>query len=310
MSTLIESLKRQIKRLEAKHGSDSPFVKDLNEQLRASEETSGKTAHEVFRMQTVDFSPPADDPPETEEDGIRARAIQIAQYRHQAEQMRQRIAAKPVSPEKLQQREKRHQEQERKLAAAVANAERDAPIRVRFHAWMERSGLRPMAIPEPGRSYSGSHIETLWEAYLDATLNERNDTTKNGELPMTPRPQSAQDMQDESIANRGKPRKLPVKNQTASMPQDNPPARRKFRISVDYGYDIHSVTVSAKVVDQIKRGEAVTVKGQGFYIEGEKTKDVWSFHCTGPNALEVEAGEDGHEIFIGEVTDVKITEVK
>lgn len=30
-----------------------------------------------------------------------------------------------------------------------------------------------MPIPPPGTSYSGAHIEDLWEAYLDATLRER-----------------------------------------------------------------------------------------------------------------------------------------
>lgn len=116
---------------------------------------------------------------ETEDDGLSAGALRIAQYRHQNEQMRQRIAAKPVNPEQLQEREQRRQENERKRAEAIANAERDAPIRIRFHAWMERSGFRPMPIPEPGRSYSGSHTETLWEAYLDATLAERQDVAKN-----------------------------------------------------------------------------------------------------------------------------------
>ena len=47
----------EIARLEAKHGSDNKFVKDLKEQLRASEATSGKTAQEVFRMQAFDFTP-------------------------------------------------------------------------------------------------------------------------------------------------------------------------------------------------------------------------------------------------------------
>ncbi len=96
---------------------------------------------------------------ETEEDGIRAEAIRRAQ-------VRQRIAAKPVTPEQQEERE-------RKRAEDIANAERDAPIRARFHDWIERSGFRPMPIPEPGRSYSGSHMETLWAAYLDATLKER-----------------------------------------------------------------------------------------------------------------------------------------
>lgn len=114
--------------------------------------------------------------PETEEDGLRAGALRIAKYRHQAKQMRERIAAKPVNPEQLQEREQRCQELERRSSEAIVNAERDAPIRVRFHAWLERSEYRSIPIPEPGRSYSGSHIQTLWEAYLDATLQERNNT--------------------------------------------------------------------------------------------------------------------------------------
>ena len=63
MSTLIESLKAQIARLEAKHGSDSPFVEDLKEQLRASEATEGETAEEVFKMQAVNFAPALPDAP-------------------------------------------------------------------------------------------------------------------------------------------------------------------------------------------------------------------------------------------------------
>ena len=110
---------------------------------------------------------------ETEEDGPRIRAQQIGQYRHQSQQMRQRAAEANISPEHLQKREQRRQEHEQKKADAIANAERDEPIRLRFHAWMERSGFRSMSIPEPGQSYSGSHVETLWEAYLDATLVER-----------------------------------------------------------------------------------------------------------------------------------------
>lgn len=158
------------------------------------------------------------EPPETEQDGIRAGALRIAQYRHQNEQMRKGVAARPVSPEQLQEREQLRLERELKRAEAIANAERDAPIRVRFHEWMERSGFRPTPIPKPGQSYSGSHMETLWESYLDATLKERNDATTNGEPPMAPRPQSAQDMQDEAIAKRRKPGKLPARKLTASLP--------------------------------------------------------------------------------------------
>ena len=81
MTTLIESLKAQITRLEAKHGSDNQFVKDLKEQLRASQETSGKTAQEVYQMQAVQFAPAETETTETEQDGIKAEALRRSQVR-------------------------------------------------------------------------------------------------------------------------------------------------------------------------------------------------------------------------------------
>lgn len=59
-------------------------------------------------------------------------------------------------------------------AEASSDPKSDPVIRVRFHEWMEQAGFRTMPIPAPGRSYPGSHIETLREAYLDATLRERD----------------------------------------------------------------------------------------------------------------------------------------
>ena len=53
MATLIEELPGQIARLEALHGPNDLFVRDLKEQLRASIATQGKSAQEVFRMQAV-----------------------------------------------------------------------------------------------------------------------------------------------------------------------------------------------------------------------------------------------------------------
>ena len=81
LTTLIESLKAQISRLEAKHGLDDPFVKDLKEQLHASEATSGKTTQEVYQAQAVQFAPVEADSPETEQDGIRAEALRRLQVR-------------------------------------------------------------------------------------------------------------------------------------------------------------------------------------------------------------------------------------
>jgi hypothetical protein len=84
--------------------------------------------------------------------------------------------------------------------------------------------------------------------------------------------------------------------------------QKKYKITVNYGYDIHSVTVSRKVMDQINSGEAVSVRGQGYYIEGDKERDDWSFHCAGPGSLEVEC-DNGHQVYIGELSDATITEI-
>lgn len=53
MRSLIEDLPARIARLEAKHGPNDPFVKDLKEQLRASLATQGKSTQDVYRMQAI-----------------------------------------------------------------------------------------------------------------------------------------------------------------------------------------------------------------------------------------------------------------
>lgn len=55
MPTLIEQLPAEIARLEAKFGSDNPYVQQLKEQLRASIATQGKSTQDVYRMQAFTF---------------------------------------------------------------------------------------------------------------------------------------------------------------------------------------------------------------------------------------------------------------
>ena len=76
-----------------------------------------------------------------------------------------------MTPQDL--RLQRQAEKLQRIEADLANAERDAPIRARFHAWLEAEGFHPHTSPPPGGSYSGSHAQTLWECYLAATLEER-----------------------------------------------------------------------------------------------------------------------------------------
>jgi hypothetical protein len=55
MASLIEQLPSRIAELEAKFGSDNPYVVQLKEQLRASIATQGKSTQDVFRMQAFEF---------------------------------------------------------------------------------------------------------------------------------------------------------------------------------------------------------------------------------------------------------------
>jgi hypothetical protein len=84
---------------------------------------------------------------------------------------------------------------------------------------------------------------------------------------------------------------------------------KKYLITIDYGYDTHGVIVNQDVMNRIIRSESVAIVGQGFYVEGLKTKDSWIFNRIPPNSLEVE-GEDGRQIFIGKLSDSNISEVK
>lgn len=67
------------------------------------------------------------------------------------------------------------------------------------------------------------------------------------------------------------------------------------RITISYGYDIHTLELSAKQFEKINGGLSIDVNGQGFFIEGEKSQDIWSFknkciHVTCDNGFDVFEG--------------------
>lgn len=77
----------------------------------------------------------------------------------------------------------------------------------------------------------------------------------------------------------------------------------RVRLTVSYGYDIHSVEVSASTWLQIQGGEALTVQGQGFSVEGEFSQDEWMFNVRERGSLQVTA-EGARDIFDDMLTDV------
>jgi hypothetical protein len=59
----------------------------------------------------------------------------------------------------------------------------------------------------------------------------------------------------------------------------------RVRLTVNYGYDIHSIEVPASTWLQIQGGESMTVRGQGFFVEGEFSQDEWAFNVRGRGLL-------------------------
>lgn len=100
---------------------------------------------------------------------------------------------------------------------------------------------------------------------------------------------------------------FPPNRQQTAKPKKS--AKTRYTISIDYGYDSHSITISQQQIDAVNSGEEISIKGQGFWIEGRKTQDIWNFNCTDTGSLEVD-GEDGHQIYIGNLRCASIFETK
>jgi hypothetical protein len=52
-----------------------------------------------------------------------------------------------------------------------------------------------------------------------------------------------------------------------------------IKLTIDYGYDIHSIELDDQTHAQIKAGEKVRTEGQGFWHEEDgEVKDYWKFN--------------------------------
>jgi hypothetical protein len=78
-----------------------------------------------------------------------------------------------------------------------------------------------------------------------------------------------------------------------------------IKITVSYGYDIHSIEFSKRTYDRILTGQYVKIKGPKFVCEGVNGKfpqDYWVFNREGTGSIYVYA-VDGRDIYIGEFND-------
>jgi hypothetical protein len=53
--------------------------------------------------------------------------------------------------------------------------------------------------------------------------------------------------------------------------------RERARISVEWGYEIHSITLTARNWSRVKAGKPLRIRGQGYWYDGEHFWDYWAF---------------------------------
>lgn len=81
-------------------------------------------------------------------------------------------------------------------------------------------------------------------------------------------------------------------------------------ITVNWGYENHSLTLTPRNWAKIKAGRAHFQRGKGYHYEGEFFWDNWRFTGGLNGALVVGYGDDGGEGFIGRLSGAAIVEHK
>lgn len=81
-------------------------------------------------------------------------------------------------------------------------------------------------------------------------------------------------------------------------------------ITVEWGYESHSITLTARNWGAIKAGKPHGQRGKGYQYEGRFFWDYWSFEGGLSGALEVGYGNDGGQGFSGRLADAQIQEHK
>ena len=80
-------------------------------------------------------------------------------------------------------------------------------------------------------------------------------------------------------------------------------------ISVEWGYDVHSIRLSARNWAKVRRGQPLSIRGKGYCYEGEFFWDYWHFGGGINGDLRVEYGDDGGVgFFDGRLADAMIEE--
>jgi hypothetical protein len=85
-----------------------------------------------------------------------------------------------------------------------------------------------------------------------------------------------------------------------------------MNITVEWGYEEHSLTLTPRKWARVKSGKALYIRGKGYHYEGEFFWDYWDFGGGLWGELTVSYGNHGDYSatgFVGKLEDANITEL-
>ena len=78
-----------------------------------------------------------------------------------------------------------------------------------------------------------------------------------------------------------------------------------IRVTVDFGYNVHTISIAEATFAQIQTGRPVTLQGQGFPVEGVMEQDKWAFNCGALGAVHLMT-DTGREVFDGNLGEAEV----
>jgi hypothetical protein len=81
-------------------------------------------------------------------------------------------------------------------------------------------------------------------------------------------------------------------------------ANALVRITIDYGYDIHSMVIPFTDLLKASAGECFTVYGQGFMAESENEVDIWEFNSPNFSVISVST-DSARDVYDGDDCEVE-----
>ncbi len=79
-------------------------------------------------------------------------------------------------------------------------------------------------------------------------------------------------------------------------------------IYVTWGYECHSIILTPRNWSKVKKGKPLSIRGKGYYYEGEFFWDYWTFAGGLDGILNVSYGNDGGGGWEGKLSDATINE--